>query len=166
MLEGSMSTSMLRTVGVLMLLTVCVGGGLAAADLKNDAYERFYNRYIGTWKANVAKSRYLIGDPPKEGNSFTYGVVAGKKAIQYNGGAIHPLDGKEHPLAPDRPSASIIREVLDEFSIVTTTKRNGRITGRNTFILTPDGKSGAFVVMDFDEQGQGVIRSLVYYDKQ
>jgi hypothetical protein len=155
-----------RTVGFLLLVTVCIGGRIAAADLRDDAYERFYNRYIGTWKANVAKSRYLIGDAPKEGNTFTYGVVPGKKAIQYNGGAIHPLDGKEHPLAPDRPGASIIREVLDEFSIVTATKRNGRITGRNTFILAPDGKSGAFVVMDFDERGQGAIRSLVYYDKQ
>ena len=152
-------------IGLIALFATGVAGGVSA-ELKDDAYERFYARYLGTWKANVAKSRYLVGEAPKEGNTFTYGAVPGRKAIQYNGGAIHPLDGKEHPTSPDRPEASIVREVLDEFTIVTTTKRNGRVTGRNTFVLAPDGRSGAFVVMDFDERGQGTIRSLVYYEKQ
>jgi hypothetical protein len=56
--------------------------------------------------------------------------------------------------------------VLDEFTIVTSVKRNGRVTGRNTFVLAPDGKSGAFVVMDIDERGGGTVRGLVYYEKQ
>jgi hypothetical protein len=150
---------------LVVLFTLCVAGRVSA-DLDAGAYDRFYDRYVGTWKANVAKSRYLVGEPPKEGNTFTYGAVPGRKGIQYNGGAIHPLDGKEHPTSPDRPGASIVREVLDEFTIVTTTKRNGRVTGRNTFVLAPDGRSGAFVVTDFDEQGHATIRSLVYYEKQ
>jgi hypothetical protein len=56
--------------------------------------------------------------------------------------------------------------VLDEFTIVTTVKRNGRVTGRNTFVLASDGKSGAFVVVDVDERSAPAIRSLVYYEKQ
>ena len=131
-----------RIVCLVVLFTLCIAGR-AFADLHADAYERFYNRYVGTWKANVAKSQYIVGEAPKEGTTFTYGAIPGRKGIQYNGGAIHLLDGKEHPTSPDRPGASIVREVLDEFTIVTTTKRNGRVTGRNTFVLAPDGRSGS-----------------------
>ena len=160
-----MSTPVWRVLGFIVLFTLCIAGRVAA-DLTEDAYERFYNRYVGTWKANVAKSRYLVGEPPKEGNSFTYSAIPGRKGIRYNGDAIHPLDGKEYPVSSKQPTSTVIREVLDEFTIVTTVKRNGRVTGRNTFVLAPDGRSGAFVVMDIDEGGEGAVRSLVYYEKQ
>jgi hypothetical protein len=60
----------MRVLGLIVLVTICTAGRVSA-DLTGDAYERFYNRYVGTWKANVAKSRYLVGESPKEGNSFT-----------------------------------------------------------------------------------------------
>ncbi len=160
-----MSTPMRRVLGLIILFTLCIAGR-ASADLDNAAYERFYNRYVGKWKANVAKSRYLVGEPPKEAPSHTYGVIPGRKGIQYNGGAIHLLDGKDHPVSADRPGATITREVLDEFTIVTSIKQNGRVTSRNTFVVSPDGKFGAFVVMNIDERGEPMIRSLVYYEKQ
>jgi hypothetical protein len=118
------------------------------------------------WKANVAKSVYLVGERPTEGRSHTYSAIPGRKGIRYNGDAIHLLDGKEYPTSTKDSSSSVIREVLDEFTIVTTVKRNGRVTGRNTFVLAPDGKSGAFVVVDVDERSAPAIRSLVYYEKQ
>jgi hypothetical protein len=160
-----MSTARRRTLGLTVLITLCIAGRVSA-DLKSDAYDRFYNRYVGKWKANVAKSRYIVDGPPKEAPSHTYGEIPGRKGIQYNGGAIHLLDGKDHPLSPDRPGSTVTREVLDEFTIVTTIKQNGRVTSRNTFVVSPDGKFGAFVVMNIDEKGEPLIRSLVYYDKQ
>ena len=155
----------MRVLGLIVLVTLCTAGRVSA-DLTGDAYERFYNRYVGTWKANVAKSRYLVGESPKEGNSFTYSAIPGRKGIRYNGDAIHLLDGKEYPTSTKDSSSTVIREVLDEFTIVTTVKRNGRVTSRNTFVLSPDGRFGAFVVMDVDERSAPAIRSLVYYDKQ
>ena len=160
-----MSTPMRHLFGLIVLFTFC-NAGRAFADLKEDAYERFYNRYVGTWKANIAKSRYLIGETPKEPRSHTYSAIPGRKGIRYNGDAIHLLDGKEYPTSTKNSSSTVIREVLDEFTIVTTTKRNGRVTGRNTFVMAPDGRSGAFVVMDIDERGEGAVRSFVYYQKQ
>ena len=160
-----MSTSLRRALSLVVLFTLCMGGRVSA-DLESDAYERFYDRYVGRWKANVAKSRYIVGDTPKEGASHTYSEIPGRQGIKYNGDAVHLLDGKDHPVSTKQPGRTITRQVLDEFTIVTTLKQNGRITGRNTFVLSPDGRSGAFVVMDFDEQGQGTVRSLVYYEKQ
>lgn len=154
-----------RVLGLVALFTLCIAGRVSA-DVTGEAFERFYNRYVGTWKANVAKSRYIVGEAPKEGNSFTYSAIPGRKGIRYNGDAVHLLDGKEYPTSTKSSSSTVTREVLDEFTIVTTVKRNGRVTGRNTFVLSPDGRSGAFVVMDIDERGEGVVRSLVYYDKQ
>jgi hypothetical protein len=152
-------------IGLIALLTLSIAGHVSA-DLKEDAYERFYNRYVGTWKANIAKSRYLIGEPPKEARSHTYSAIPGRKGIRYNGDAIHLLDGKEYPVSTEQSSSTVVREVLDEFAIVTTVKRDGRVTSRNTFVLSPDGRFGAFVVMDIDERSGPAVRSFVYYEKQ
>ncbi len=160
-----MSTPTRRMLGLTVLFALCIAGPVSA-DLKSDAYERFYNRYVGKWKANIEKSRYIVDGPPKEAPSHNYVAMADKKGIKYNGGAIHLLDGKDHPTSPDRPGSTITREVLDEFTIVTTIKQNGRVTSRNTFVVSPDGKFGAFVVMNIDERGEPLIRSLVYYEKQ
>ena len=160
-----MSTAMRRILGFIVLFTLCISGRVWA-DLKGDAYERFYDRYVGLWKANVAKSRYLVGEPPKEAPSHTYGAIPGRKGIKYNGDAVHLLDGKDHPLSTRQPGSTITREVLDEFTIVTVLKQNGRVTSRNTFVVSPDGRFGAFVVMNIDERGVPMVRSLVYYEKQ
>ncbi len=160
-----MFTPTQRVLGLVALVIVCIAGRVSAG-LENEAYERFYNRYVRRWKANVAKSRYLVGEPPKEGASHTYDAIPRRKGIKYHGGAIHLLDGKDHPVSKDQPGRTITREVLDEFTIVTTLRQNGRVTSRNTFVLSPDGKFGAFVVMNVDERGEPLVRSLVYYEKQ
>lgn len=160
-----MSTATGRVLGLIVLFTLCTAGRLSA-ELAPDAFERFYNRYIGTWKANVEKSRYLVGEQPTQGRSHTYSAIPGRKGIKYNGDAVHLLDGKEYPTSTKDSSSTVIREVLDEFTIVTTVKRNGRVTGRNTFVLSPDGRFGAFIVMDIDERSGAAVRSFVYYEKQ
>lgn len=161
-----MSTPMRRSLTLVVLLLVCAAGRVSAENLTDDAYQRFYDRYVGRWKANVAKSRYILDEQPKDGRSHTCDAVPGRKGIRYNGDAVHLLDGKDHPVSTTLPGRTVTRQVLDEFTIVTTVKQNGRATGRNTFVLSPDGRSGAFVVMDLDERGQGRVRSLVYYEKQ
>src|SRR5262245_42922223 len=113
-----MPARMPRVLGLIVLVTLCIAGRVAA-DVTGEAFERFYNRYVGTWKANVAKSRYIAGEAPKEGNSFTYSAIPGRKGIKYNGDAVHLLDGKEYPVSSKQPSSTVIREVLDEFTIVT-----------------------------------------------
>ena len=160
-----MSPPTRRVLGLIVLFTLWAAGRVSA-DLTPDAYERFYNRYVGTWKANISKSVYLVGERPTEGRSHTYSPIPGRKGIRYNGDAIHLLDGKEYPTSTKDSSSTVIREVLDEFTIVTTVKRNGRVTGRNTFVVSPDGRFGAFVVMDVDERSGPAVRSLVYYEKQ
>jgi hypothetical protein len=156
---------MRRVLGLIVLFTLCTAGRVSA-ELTPDAYERFYDRYVGTWKANIAKSRYIVGEPPKEVPSHTYSAIPGRKGIRYNGDAVHLLDGKDYPVSTRQSGSTVTREVLDEFTIVTTVKRNGRMRSRNTFVLSPNGRFGAFVVMDIDEQGEPMVRSLVYYEKQ
>src|SRR5580765_4878669 len=106
-----MSTRVFRMLGLTVLFTVCIAGRVSA-ELDNAAYERFYSRYVGTWKLNTAKSRVLIGQ--REERTFTYVAIPGHKGIKYNGGAVHMLDGKDIPST--RPGATLVREVLDEFT--------------------------------------------------
>ena len=158
-----MSTRVFRMLGLTVLFTVCIAGRVSA-ELENAAYERFYSRYVGTWKLNTAKSRVHDRRTAEGGTLFTYVAIPGQKGIRYNGGAVHMLDGKD--ITSTRPGATLVREVLDEFTIVTSSKQNGRVTGRNTFVLSPDGKFGAFVVLEIDEKGAPAIRSLQYFEKQ
>jgi len=159
-----MSTMMRRMLGLVMLLSLCVVVRVSA-DLKGDQFDRFYKRYVGTWKVNVAKSQYMVGEPPKEAPSHTYSAIPGRKAIKFNGDAVHLLDGKDHPLSTKQPGSTVAREVLDEFTVANTLKQDGRVTSRNTFVLSPDGKFAVMVFMNINERGEPSVRSLVYYEK-
>jgi hypothetical protein len=159
-----MSKTMCRALR-LMVLCSLVAVAPAAADLKGEAFDRFYSRYTGVWKVNVAKSRYIVGEPPKEGPSHTYSPIPGRNGIKYNNDTVHLFDGREHPISSKQPGSTVVRDVLDEFTVSNVLRTNGRITSRNTLVLSPDGKSAVIVFINIDEQGRPTIRSLVHYDK-
>ena len=159
-----MSKTMCRALALMMLFALAIVVPVQA-DLKGEAFDRFYSRYTGVWKVNMAKSRYIVGDPPKEAPSHTYSPIPGRKGIKYNNDTVHLFDGREHPISSKQAGATVVREVLDEFTVSNVLRTNGKITSRNTLVLSPDGKSAVIVFINIDEQGQPTIRSLVHYDK-
>ena len=140
--------------------------GDATAALNDEQWSRFYARYTGQWRLNPAKSAYLTGSAPKESSTFTYTPKPGGKNTRYNDDAVHILDGRENPLSTKGdPRNTVAREVLDEFTVANTLRQNGRITSRNTFVLSPDGDAGVFVMMSVDDRGKWTINGTTYREK-
>jgi hypothetical protein len=55
--------------------------------------------------------------------------------------------------------------VLDEFTVANTLRRDGRITARNTLVLSPDGTFAIITFININERGEPSVGSIVYYDK-
>jgi hypothetical protein len=136
----------------------------ASAQLTDEQFARFYARYTGNWRPNNAKSIFLKGAPPPV-RTYSYGPIPGKRAIKYND-VVHTLDGRECPVSSKETESTVAREVLDEFTVANTLRRNGRIAARNTTVLSPDGKTFVVVSMDHDERGEWSVSSVVYYERQ
>ena len=161
---------MRRTLRYLTLFSLCVVsfyavGHAASARLTDEQFARFYARFTGKWKANNAKSIVFKGEPPPAVTS-SYGPIPGKRAIKYNNDMVHTLDGREWPVSSKQTGDTVAREVLDEFTVANTLRQNGRITLRNTTVLSPDGKAFVVVTMDHDERGEWSVSRVVYYERQ
>ena len=159
---------------VLHVLLLCVIGAIsfyavvhaASAQLTDEQFARFYARYTGKWKANNVKSIYLKGATPQQPSRYEYVPIPGKRAMKYNNDVVHMLNGQEFPLSSKQAGNTVAREVLDEYTVANTLRRDGRVTSRNTTVLSPDGKVVVLVFMDHDERGEWSVGRVVYYDRE
>ena len=160
---------MRRMLRYLTLFSICAVSfcavvHAASAQLTDEQFARFYARYTGRWRPNNAKSIFFKGTPPPA-RTYSYGPITGERAIKYND-VVHTLDGREWPVSSRETERTVAREVLDEFTVANTLRHNGRITLRNTTVLSPDGKTFVVVSMDHDERGEWTTSSVVYYERQ
>jgi len=133
------------------------------------------NSAAGTWKHNLAKSKFSPGPPPRsstltfqaEGQSLT-ATVEGINAQGVQTKVVHGpylYDGKPYPVtgAPGYDSASykIISDSTDE---ITRTKA-GKVIQTVTEVLSEDGKSLTFTIKGINANGQQ-INNVAIYEKQ
>jgi hypothetical protein len=133
------------------------------------------NSAAGTWKLNLAKSKFSPGPPPRsstlsfhaEGQSLT-ATVEGINAQGVQTKVVHGpylYDGKSYPLtgAPGYDSASykINNDSTDE---ITRTKA-GKVIQTVTEVLSEDGKSLTFTIKGINANGQQ-INNVAIYEKQ
>jgi len=129
----------------------------------------------GTWKLNLAKSKFSPGPPPRsstltfqaEGQSLT-ATVEGMNAQGVPTKVVHGpylYDGKAYPVtgAPgyDAASYKIINDSTDE---ITRTKA-GKVIQTVTEVLSEDGKSLTFTIKGVNTNGQQ-INNVAVYEKQ
>jgi len=129
----------------------------------------------GTWKLNLAKSKFSPGPPPRsstltfqaEGQSLT-ATVEGMNAQGVPTKVVHGpylYDGKAYPVtgAPgyDAASYKIINDSTDE---ITRTKA-GKVIQTVTEVLSEDGKSLTFTIKGINANGQQ-INNVAVYEKQ
>jgi hypothetical protein len=133
--------------------------------------------FSGTWKINVAKSKFSPGPAPKSGTQsikatadgmqvVTDGVNSeGKKthneySVKFDG-KDYPekpmVDGKPNPDAPDAISA----KKIDDYSYETTTKKKGSVLTVTKVVVSKDGKTLTATVTGKNTQGQAVNNTIV-----
>lgn len=137
----------------------------------------------GTWKLNIAKSKYSPGPPPTGPNTqkieavengikmVADGVNAkGQKThneytVKYDGKDYpsHPmLDGKPDPNAAD---TTISAKRIDDYTYESTTKSKGVVLVTIKEVISKDGKTRTATITGKNAQGQEV-NNVVVYEKQ
>ena len=133
------------------------------------------NSSVGTWRLNVAKSKYSPGPAPKSttitivaagtGATTTSDAVTADGATQrwsYTGG----YDGKDMPMTGNNPFGDTAsRKRIDANTTETTFKKAGKVTLVNTVVVSADGKTLTVTGKGTDDQGRP-LNLLQIFERQ
>lgn len=165
-----MSHSKFSLLAVLLLAPL----GISAASAADD------NPFIGTWKVNLAKSKYSPGPPPSNpglvtmeangANGLKVTVEAinskGEKTVnQYSA----EFDGKEVPFVQTGAGAvsgqTVSLKRLDSHTAERVTYLNGKKTVTERWVVSKDGKTRTNTQTGATPQGQA-IHNVIVSEKQ
>ena len=129
----------------------------------------------GTWKLNLAKSKFSPGPPPRS-QTLTYetvgqGFQATNEGIDAQGNptkgvfGVYFYDGKSYPVTgvPDFDASSY--KVVNESTVEMTRTKAGKVVQTQTRVISADGKTLTFTGTGTNASGQQ-INNIAVYDKQ
>ena len=136
----------LSRIVFLMILIFAVNLILTAADAN----------FSGTWKLNLAKSRFpgnglppksqtMKMEPSKGGFTFTIDVVTASGRIEHIIGEAK-LEGKDYPVTGDPNADTAAFKRKDVRTLEQISKRGGSVTRLITITISPDSKTLTAVV--------------------
>jgi hypothetical protein len=153
--------------GVLILGGVFGAGIVSVSAQSSDAR-------IGTWKLNVAKSKYSPGPAPKsltvkveasgQGEKVTTeGVNAAGTATmtQYTAN----FDGKDYPITGSQNVDTVSLKRIDARTTERTDKKGDKVVLTRTRVVSQDGKTMTVTEKGTNAQGQAVD-NVVVFEKQ
>ena len=130
---------------------------------------------VGTWKINLAKSKY---DPaalaPKsttvKGEAVDNGIKTVVDTVDSQGKSFHyeytaKYDGKDYPVKGDPNRDSTALKKIDDYTFDQINKKGGKITTTNRTVYARDGKSRTQTGTGTNAQGQKV-HNVVVWEKQ
>jgi hypothetical protein len=155
--------------GILVVALVVVLGGTALAQRDSN---------LGTWKLNVASSKYDPGPPPMSetivneawetnGLRYTITTVEGDGTRVTSGGSAH-YDGKDYKVTfmagtPDVDTAALKR--VDANTVTYTNKKDGKVVETGTAVVSNNGKVMTITWTAMNAEGQKE-NGVEVYDKQ
>ena len=156
---------------VLILVAIAVLAMVGSSSLQAQG-----NPLVGTWKLNVAKSKFDPGPGPKsltrtveaqgDGVKYTFdGMSADGKPVTY--GFSVKFDGKDNPIMGSMPSGAdtISAKRLDPNTFEATLKKGGKVVGTSKVTVSKDGK--VTTVESKGTNAAGVkTHDVQVYDKQ
>jgi hypothetical protein len=129
---------------------------------------------VGTWKLNLAKSKYQQGQAPKSVTLVYEAAGEGIKVtvdqVPADGPAIHyavttNYDGKDVPVVGNPNADTVARTRVNATTTKLVNKKGGTILSTGTLVVSPDGKTLTITITGKDAKGQ-TIDSVAVYDKQ
>ncbi len=127
---------------------------------------------VGTWKLNLAKSKYSPGPAPK---SQTLKIEAwGDDGVKYaadgvgaDGKPTHAefqakYDGKEYPFKGNPDADMLSYKRIDANTLEATTKLHGKGTIAAKAVVSADGKTRTVTQVGTNAQGQALNITSVY----
>jgi len=153
---------MLRILAIALLSTLFVGTTALAADAVD-----------GTWKLNVAKSKFAGTAPKSATRVYTEsadGTGLDQKMVGSDGKemSMHVTvvyDGKDHPITGNPDADSGAAKVIDAHTTDFTLKRGGKVVGSVHRVVSADGKTLTVTNKGTHVDGKTYEDTLVF-DKQ
>lgn len=146
----------------------------AALTLAVVANAQSKDPFVGTWRLNVAKSKYT-GPAPKSITSTYEAAGQGYKVSVRNepaSGAVQQysyttsLDGKDSPITGNNPNADAVAvKRIDANTLELVNKKGGKVTTTQRNVVSPDGKTRTVTTTGTDPQGQKV-NNVGVFEKQ
>src|SRR5215475_6730011 len=154
--------------GVVVFLAVCL---VATSSLSGFTQT---DPFIGTWKLNLAKSKFSPGPPPKS-QTVTYeavreGVKITVKLMDAEGKTVDVqytanFDGKDYPVTGIPDWDTIARKRIDAYKMENTNKKAGKVVSTATNVVSKDGKTRTLTEKGVNAKGEK-ISNIEVYDKQ
>ena len=128
----------------------------------------------GTWKLNVAKSKYSPGPPPKEGTLTVETIPNGLKITIHGTDAegkpvqmeFSPkYDGKDVPATGMPGTDTISMKKIDDHTVEAIGKKDGKPVMTTKSVVSKDGKTRTTTQKGTNAKGEKVNNTIVY-DKQ
>ena len=161
------------------LAVVCVGlvAALALITMTAMAAEML----AGTWKLNVAKSKYSPGPAPQN-NTVKFAAIEGgiqltADGVDAQGKKTHneytaKFDGKDNPTKPmldgkPNPNAAdtVAYKRIDDYTYEVTTKLKGKQLAVARHVISKDGKTRTVTATGVNAQGQK-LNDVTVFEKQ
>jgi hypothetical protein len=154
----------MKTTPIGLTLAFCFLG--AAACLAADPQ-------MGTWKLNESKSKITPGT--LKNTHVVYSSMFGQMKVKSDGvgGDGKPVhvewsgkfDGKDYPVTGDPNSDARSYTKVNERTLTTTNKKNGKVTVTGQIVVSADGKSRTLTLTGTTPKGKK-FKNVAVYDKQ
>src|SRR6266513_4939484 len=139
------------TIGLTLAFCFFAGSACLAADPQ-----------MGTWKLNEAKSKITPGTLKNTQVVYSsmFGQVKVKSdGIDANGKPIHlewsgKIDGKDYPVSGDPNSVTRSYTKVNDRTVTTANKKNGKVRVTGQVVISPDGKSRTVTLSGTSPQGK------------
>jgi hypothetical protein len=149
--------------------------GVCAAVLAGTVLAQAGDPQVGSWKLNIAKSKYSPGPAPKSATTKIEAAGAATKVIvdqvEADGTVRHweftaNYDGKDTPVTGNNPDADMVaRTRVDANTVKTISKKGGKVTTSQTSAVSSDGKTRTVTTTGTNAAGKAV-NNVAVYDKQ
>ena len=130
--------------------------------------------WIGTWKVNVAKSKYSPGPAPKSSTMVIAAADGGIKVtsdtVPATGAATHTeitakFDGKDAPMKGNPNVDTSAFTKIDGHTYQVVSKKGGKVGTTSRVVVSADGKTRTATQTGTNAQGQAINNTIVS-DKQ
>ena len=132
------------------------------------------NPFIGTWVANIEKSR-RHANHQFQGATLSFEVsgdvvslnhaginMAGK---QESGTTVLHVDGQEHPVSPQAPGVVVVARWAGTHVLESEARKDGRVAGRGTYTVSGDGQTLTAMVAGTDAAG-AAFEQVIVFDRE
>jgi hypothetical protein len=152
----------IRTIGLILSFCFLAGAACFAADPQ-----------MGTWNLNEAKSKITPGT--LKNTHVVYSSMLGEVKIKADGIDANEkpshtewsgkFDGKDYPVTGDPNSDARSYTKVNERTLTTTNKKNGKVTVTGQIVVSLDGKTRTLTLTGTTPKGKK-FKNVAVYDKQ